>query len=122
LSTGNPTADALKPVIEAVAAGWILQFGLWRDSGSPTDRFVVVQPIGGAGAGRLVRQPLTSVWFVGAINDAPAVLSVVAEAFNAALLVPISGLAYAEGTEPRMLPTAEGRPVAEVIVSSIVSL
>jgi hypothetical protein len=123
LSTGNAAAEGLKTIAEGVAPGWTAQFGLWRDSGNPAERYVVMRPIGGPGGGRLVRQPLISVMFVGATGDAAAVPSQVAEAFTAALrLGPVNGVAYAEATEPTLTPTSDGRPVAEVVVSSIVSL
>jgi hypothetical protein len=123
LSTGNAAADALKTIAEAAAPGWKTQFGLWRDTGLVADRFIVMRPIGGQGGGKLVREPLISVMFIGATTDAAAVVSVAAEAFNAALRggAP-AGLGYAEGLEPAVTLTQEGRPVAEVVVSTIVSL
>ena len=122
MTTGNVLADSLKPVLAAVAVGWVLQFGYWQDTGDAGDRFAVVQAIGGAAA-TLVRTPIVSVRFVGAVGDAAAVPSRVAEAFCAALIdgAP-AGVSYAASTEPLTIPTADGRPVAEVVVSSIVSL
>ena len=123
MSTGNAAAEALKPIAGAAAPGWVVQFGLWRDSGNTADRFVVMRPIGGAGAGRLVRQSLISVMFIGATGDAAAVPSAVAEAFSQALRSgPVAGVSYAEATEPQVFNTSDGRPIAEVVVSSIVSL
>jgi hypothetical protein len=123
LSTGNPVAEALKPILAVVAPGWLEQFGPWRDTGAPADRYAVVQPMGGPGGGSLVRRPITSVRFVGAIGDSAAVPSQAAEAFNAALRAasPV-GVMYSEGQEPVMAQAADGRPIAEVVVSSILSL
>lgn len=123
MTTGNTVAEALKPILAAVAPGWREQFGLWRDAGVPADRYAVVQPMGGPGAGSLVRRPITSVRFVGAVGDAAAVPSQVAEAFNAALRAASpAGVMYSEGQEPVVTQAADGRPIAEVVVSSILSL
>lgn len=122
MTTGNAAAEGLKAIAQSVAPGWTVQMGLWRDKGA-RERYVVMRPIGGAGGGRLVRKPLISVMFIGSEGDGAEVWSPVVEAFGAALrsTAPV-GVMYAEATEPTLIPTSDGRPVVEVVVSSIVSL
>ena len=85
MSTGNAAAEALKTVAASVAPAWRVQFGLLTGADVSTDRFVVVRPAGGGKASRLVRSPTLFVSFIGAVGEAAAACSAVAEAFVAAL-------------------------------------
>lgn len=124
MTTGNATAEALKPIAEEVADGWRVQFGWLADASSPdakAQRFVLMRPVGGGGA-VLVRRPIVSVVFIGAAGESPSVVSLTSEAFAERVRQGVQGLTFAEVSEPTVSQTADGRPVAEVAVSSILSL
>jgi len=124
LSTGHAAAEAIKPIAQAAAPGWRVQFGLWLDGGVREDRFVVLRPIGGGNSSNgLVRRPMLSVMFVGAVGDAAAVATSIVETFANSVRGDVGpSLVFAEVSEPVVMQTSDGRPVAEVIVSSILSL
>lgn len=122
MSTGHAAAEAIKPIAQAAVPGWAVQFGLWLDSGEKVERYVVLRPIGGSGSG-LVRRPMLSAMFVGAVGDAAAVVTSAVDAFQRGVRSDVGpALVYAEVSEPVVMQTADGRPVAEVVVSSILSL
>lgn len=121
MTTGNATAEALKPIAEEVADGWRVQFGWLADTRDQTERFVLMRPVGGGGA-VLVRRPIVSVVFIGAAGESPSVVSLTSEAFAERVRQGVQGLTFAEVSEPTVSQTADGRPVAEVAVSSILSL
>lgn len=122
MSTGHAAAEAIKPIAQAAVPGWSVQFGLWLDSQVKGERYVVLRPIGGSGSG-LVRRPMLSAMFVGAVGDAAAVTTSAVDAFQRGVRSDVGpALVYAEVSEPVVMQTADGRPVAEVVVSSILSL
>jgi hypothetical protein len=122
MTTGHAAAEAIKPIAQAAVPSWAVQFGLWLDSGEKGGRYVVLRPIGGSGSG-LVRRPMLSAMFVGAVGDAAAVVTSAVDAFQRGVRSDVGpALVYAEVSEPVVMQTADGRPVAEVVVSSILSL
>lgn len=123
MSTGHAAAEAIKPIAQAAVPSWAVQFGLWLDSGEKGERYVVLRPIGGGSGSGLVRRPMLSAMFVGAVGDAAAVVTSAVDAFQRGVRSDVGpALVYAEVSEPVVMQTADGRPVAEVVVSSILSL
>lgn len=121
MTTSNAVAEALKPLAEEVAANWRVQFGWLADTRDTTARFVLMRPVGGGPAVH-VRRPIVSVVFVGAVGDRSDASMLVSEAFAERVRQGVTGLAFAEVSEPTVSQTDDGRPVAEVAVSSILSL
>lgn len=123
MSTGHAAAEAIKPIAQAAAPGWAVQFGLWLTSNDKAARYVVLRPMGGSGGAGLVRRPMLSAMFVGAVGDAAAVVTSAVDTFRQGVSSDVGpALVFAELTEPVVMQTADGRPVAEVVVSSILSL
>lgn len=122
MTTGHAAAEALKPLAEqAGGADWDVRFGFVSGGMAKGQRYAVIRPQGGAAA-ELTRRPIVGVVFIGAIDDAVSAVSRVAEEFAQLVAAGAEGLAYAAATEPVITQTADGRPVAEISVSTILSL
>ncbi|MEJ2800634.1 hypothetical protein WAE61_02045 [Comamonadaceae bacterium PP-2] len=110
-------ADSIRAFITPLLPGWRIQFGRWID-GAKTDRYAVIRPMGGMPVS-LVRRPQFVLIFIGASTDAAQVPHNAAEAVIAAMRTSSGALVFMEPAEPVHWATDDGRPVAEIAVSTI---
>lgn len=114
----STAADSVRAWLQAqpVLTGWRLQFGRWVDDG-PGSRYAVLRPVGGLPAA-LVREPRFTLLLVGQSDAATA-------AYDAAAALVEASRSYSgplvslEAGEPVASATADGRPTAEIAVSTI---
>lgn len=113
---------------EALGAGWVVQFGRWKDEDQPVDgsqrmRYAVLRPAGGPAAG-LVRQPQFTLVLIGIGEGDNVMTGEAASRCVTAAQESIEGyredLVGIECGEPAFMATQDGRPVFEIAVSVIV--
>lgn len=112
-------SDALRAFLVPLLPGWRMQFGRWID-GAKTDRYAVLRPMGGLPAG-LVRRPQYSLTLIGGSADATAIPTNAAEAVIGAMSSSAGTLVFMETAEPVFWATDDGRPVAELAISTILN-
>jgi hypothetical protein len=118
----SAASDALRAVLQATfPTGWVIQFGRWRDD--PADqskRYIVVRPVGGAGA-EVVRRPLFNLAIITAAGDASTIADTAAGSIIEALRAwPGSEtVMQLQAGEPVFMATDDGRTVFEMAVSTI---
>lgn len=113
-------ADALRSFLQPVLGdSWRIQFGRWTD-GTKTDRFAVIKPVGGLPA-ELIRQPQFTLLLIGGADDPTTLPDTTAQAVIAAMLESSGDLVFMQPAEPVFWPTDDGRPVAELAISTIVN-
>lgn len=112
-------SEALRQLLTPALAGWRFQFGRWTDGGS-TDRYAVLRPMGGPAAG-LVRKPAFSLVLIGKKTDAAMTPEGKAQELIALLMNEVGSLAFIEPGEPVYWATDDGRPVAELAISTIMN-
>jgi hypothetical protein len=112
-------ADAVSTWLAArpELAGWRIQFGRWVD-GSPSDRYAVLRPVGGAAAG-LLREPKFTLLLVGAQGDTETAAYAAGSALVEASRSYSGALVQLQAGEPTPFPTSDGRPAAEIAISTI---
>lgn len=109
--------DALRALITPLVPGWKFQYGRWRDE-LKTDRYAVLRPMGGMPVS-LVRRPQFTLTLIGAADDAAGVPESFAHAVIAAMNTSAGGLVFMQPAEPVYWATNDGRPVAELSISTI---
>jgi hypothetical protein len=118
----SAASDALRAVLLATfPTGWAIQFGRWRDDPSDQSRrYIVVRPVGGAGA-EVVRRPLFNVAIITGATDASTIADTAAGSIIEALRVwPGSEtVMQLQASEPVFMATDDGRTVFELAVSTI---
>lgn len=112
-------ADALRALLQPLLPGWRIQFGRWTD-GNKTDRYCVIRPVGGLPVS-LVRRPQFSLMFIGASTDAAQAGEAAAQTVINAMAAGSGELVFMQPAEPVYWATDDGRPVAELAVSTIVN-
>lgn len=117
----SAASDALRAVLlTTFPTGWVIQFGRWRDDpADQTKRYIVVRPVGGAGA-EVVRRPLFNVAIITGAADDPTVADTAAGAIIEALRAwPGSDtVMMLQAGEPVFMAT-DGRTVFEMSVTTI---
>lgn len=112
-------SDALRAFLVPLLPGWRIQFGRWVD-GTKTDRFAVIRPMGGLPA-ELIRQPQFTLMLIGGLADGATLPDTTAQAVIAAMLIGSGDLVFMQPAEPVYWATDDGRPVAELAISTIVN-
>ncbi|CAN5717762.1 hypothetical protein BH10PSE18_BH10PSE18_08330 [soil metagenome] len=114
-------ADALRAFLQPILApgNWRMQFGRWTD-GTKTDRFAVIKPVGGLPA-ELIRQPQFTLLLIGGSDDPTTLPDTTAQAVIAAMLGGSGDLVFMQPAEPVYWATDDGRPIAELAISTIVN-
>lgn len=128
MSTGDQSAEAARSVLgDVLDDSWDVQYGRWVPSSEPAQRYAVVRPVGGPNR-TLVRNPILTVIFIGAVEDTPGAVRLAAEAFIKKVIgLPnqpqaIPGVASMETSEPTFSQTVEGRVSFEIVVNCTLSL
>ena len=109
--------EALRAFLIPLLPGWRIQFGRWIDE-SKADRYAVIKPSGGMG-GDLVRRPGYSLILIGGSGDIDQVPHQAAEQIIQASRVSSGELVYIQAGEPVHWATDDGRPVAEIAITTI---
>lgn len=112
-------SEVLRELLAPALAGWRFQFGRWTDSGS-AERYAVLRPMGGPAVG-LVRKPAFSLVLIGNKSDAAGTPEEKAQELIALLMDETGSLAFIEPGEPVYWATDDGRPVAELAISTIMN-
>lgn len=112
-------STALQQLLAPRLAGWRFQFGRWTDSGN-TDRYAVLRPMGGSPVS-LVRKPAFSLMLIGSATDPATGPEVKAQELIDLLKDESGSLAFIEPGEPVYWATDDGRPVAELAISTIMN-
>ena len=112
-------ADDIKAWLQGLPelAGWRLQFGRWIDS-SKADRYAVLRSVGG-GMASLLREPRFTLLLVGRQGDAETQAYDMAYAVAEASRAYTGGLVQLQAGEPVTSTTHDGRPTAEVAITTI---
>lgn len=110
-------SSELRSLLTPKLAGWRFQFGRWID-GPKTDRFAVLRPMGGPRVG-LVRRPAFSLMLIGSSTDPADGPEAKAQELIDLLKDESGSLAFVEPGEPVYWATDDGRPVAEIAISTI---
>jgi hypothetical protein len=118
--SAEQAADALRSKAVDTMTGYRVQFGRWTD-GLPTDKFTVIRMDGG-GQNELVRLPRFSVMILGPQNGNALTTLADVEKLIASITQDSGGLVFMQPDEPVFYSTSEGRPVYELMVSTITSL
>lgn len=113
------TSEVLREILTPALAGWQFQFGRWKDDGS-TKRYAVLRPMGGP-AVSLVRKPAFSLVLIGNKSDAATAPEGKAQQLIALLTGETGSLPFIEPGEPVFWATDDGRPVAELTISTIMN-
>lgn len=113
------TADELQALLSGTLAGWRFQFGRWTD-GAKTDRYAVLRPMGGPKA-ELVRAPAFSLALIGNATDPTTGPNAKAQEVISLLTRNSGSLVFAQPGEPVYWATDDGRPVAEIAISTIIN-
>ncbi len=120
----SAASDALRTMLQtAFPTGWVIQFGRWRDDpADQTKRYIVVRPVGGAGA-EILRRPLFSLAIITGAADASTIADVAADAIIEAMRVwPGSDtVLMLQAGEPVFMATDDGRTVFEMSIITITS-
>lgn len=112
-------SESLKELLLPVLADWRFQFGRWTDAGK-NFRYAVLRPAGGPPAG-LVRKPAFTLVLIGTATDALTLTEAKAQEVIGRLLDESGSLVFAETGEPVYWSTDDGRPVAELAISTIIN-
>lgn len=117
--------DSLREFIQSklpVNPAYRLQYGAWK-SGVAADKFVVIRPIGGAPIS-LIRDPIYSIVFIGAVDQSATELKVVADSIRLAVLTDYKrgDIVNMTASEPAFFQTDDGRPVYELTLNLTVTL
>jgi inorganic triphosphatase YgiF len=110
---------SLQAFLTPLLPGWRLQYGRWIDQ-KKTDRYAVLRPMGGVPAG-LVRRPQYSLTLIGASTDLATAPEAAAQAVIAQVQASAGALVFMESAEPVFWATDDGRPVAELAISTILN-
>ena len=110
-------SDALRAFLMPLLPGWRFQYGRWIDA-DKTDRYAVLRPMGGL-PGSLVRRPQFTLQLIGGANDVQQLPETVAQTVIAAMNVSAGALVFMEPGEPVFWATDDGRPIAELAISTI---
>ncbi len=117
----SSASDALRAVLlSTFPTGWRIQFGRWIDDPDKTLRYIVVRPVGGAGA-EVVRRPLFNLAVITGAGDASTVADTAAGSIIEALRAwPGSeAVMQLQAGEPVFMATDDGRTVFEMSVTTI---
>lgn len=110
-------STALQQLLTPQLIGWRFQFGRWMD-GAKTDRYAVLRPVGGGAVG-LVRRPAFTLILIGATADLATGPEAKAQELINVLKDESGSLAFIQPGEPVYWVTDDGRPVAELSISTI---
>ncbi len=97
--------------------GWRIQFGRWVD-GSASDRYAVLKPVGGLPAS-LLREPKFTLLLVASDADVATAAYDVGAALVEASRSYSGDLVSLEAAEPVASATSDGRPTAEIAITTI---
>lgn len=116
----SSAVDALRNFIAPLLPGWRQQFGRWVDDSTSraTSRYAVLRPVGGIPAS-LVRRPQFTLLLIGSAEDPQTGPHDAAEAIVEAMRTSSGGLVSMRAGEPVFSSTSDGRPTAEIAISTI---